>query len=802
MKRLLLTVLLCLPILLGVGEGPGEVSWPDTGSSGSGTEIDQNGDGNPEVSCDGTECIVDYNDTAGDNKFVALGPGSMTVVDLADTRTWENPSGSCCEALRDAIEPFMDVTGTTASRTGTVYYDRECATDQVKADFLQVGPNFTCFGVMPRDAAYADDATGDPASWVTASHYGGSGVEANFRLVAGPTASIDFDLSGFGTTEVPVLMQNGTAWHAGSDGGEILASVELAGSPRFTVTTNPSTDTDGTVPIQHDATLMLKDIDTVSADTPVTVGVANLGLRRAATNDFHPTIDMGSRNSSIPLFSYGSWGTPIVGWQIVNSGPALFVGGHDGVVVRSPYWRESTMGLLHLGDPIHGNQLNPATTCAGTDCTAYTQAIQLTLDGGVIEGKGGIQVFVGDLTTTGGFFTEPKGSAEHPVMVTPNIGIGMETCDGTDGDWHVAREDAECSGAGATVAPTDGAPGVITLDGTGARDLKDHVISGIGFGDSFLDADAANLILSGELKSSYVYPCAAATGTGLATCVDVDATTNWAGGGNETVALADNADAAPLSNGNAIIVTSVGGINQKTATYSPAATLDFSEGTDDRVFLRLYLPQTIFDSLDLIGKESIRVVFGDDNSNRRGWKFCAPGSDQASCIWGDTTPIETGDEAELRVGWNVLPLVWADGAALGTGTQDNTSVDWFQVEIHTTTTAGWGSEGFILDSIYADTAEEHAFEPSAAADGYVNASGAEKRTDIVGPLDYTNYMGTSAPPPWDPDNASGAAPPAYCRPGMTFLDTDETDDTNCTTTADNSMCVCTATNTWTALENN
>ncbi len=48
----------------------------------------------------------------------------------------------------------------------------------------------------------------------------------------------------------------------------------------------------------------------------------------------------------------------------------------------------------------------------------------------------------------------------------------------------------------------------------------------------------------------------------------------------------------------------------------------------------------------------------------------------------------------------------------------------------------------------------------------------------------------------------GAAPPAVCVAGAIFIDTDETDDTNCTTTADNSLCLCVATNTWVALENN
>ncbi len=43
---------------------------------------------------------------------------------------------------------------------------------------------------------------------------------------------------------------------------------------------------------------------------------------------------------------------------------------------------------------------------------------------------------------------------------------------------------------------------------------------------------------------------------------------------------------------------------------------------------------------------------------------------------------------------------------------------------------------------------------------------------------------------------SGAFPPATCTTGSIFVDTDETDDTNCTTTADNSICSCVATDTW------
>jgi hypothetical protein len=49
---------------------------------------------------------------------------------------------------------------------------------------------------------------------------------------------------------------------------------------------------------------------------------------------------------------------------------------------------------------------------------------------------------------------------------------------------------------------------------------------------------------------------------------------------------------------------------------------------------------------------------------------------------------------------------------------------------------------------------------------------------------------------------NGAAPPATCTTGGIFIDTDETDDTNCTTTSDNSLCLCVADDTWVQLDNN
>lgn len=47
---------------------------------------------------------------------------------------------------------------------------------------------------------------------------------------------------------------------------------------------------------------------------------------------------------------------------------------------------------------------------------------------------------------------------------------------------------------------------------------------------------------------------------------------------------------------------------------------------------------------------------------------------------------------------------------------------------------------------------------------------------------------------------NGATPPATCTVGELFLDTDETVDTNCTTTLDNSICACSPANTWLSTE--
>lgn len=42
----------------------------------------------------------------------------------------------------------------------------------------------------------------------------------------------------------------------------------------------------------------------------------------------------------------------------------------------------------------------------------------------------------------------------------------------------------------------------------------------------------------------------------------------------------------------------------------------------------------------------------------------------------------------------------------------------------------------------------------------------------------------------------GADPPSTCEPGECYIDTDDTDDTNCTTTGNPSICFCTSVNTW------
>ena len=72
---------------------------------------------------------------------------------------------------------------------------------------------------------------------------------------------------------------------------------------------------------------------------------------------------------------------------------------------------------------------------------------------------------------------------------------------------------------------------------------------------------------------------------------------------------------------------------------------------------------------------------------------------------------------------------------------------------------------------------------------------------------------TAGANPYDPNGNEGGTssavwlwlpygddPPATCTPGQIFIDINEADDDNCTTTADNSICVCVAANTWASTE--
>jgi hypothetical protein len=77
--------------------------------------------------------------------------------------------------------------------------------------------------------------------------------------------------------------------------------------------------------------------------------------------------------------------------------------------------------------------------------------------------------------------------------------------------------------------------------------------------------------------------------------------------------------------------------------------------------------------------------------------------------------------------------------------------------------------------------------------GWLNASGAVTSATTVQGATVTATSVAIIP--------SGAAPAATCTVGSIYIDTDETNDTNCATTLDNSLCICTATNVWTALEN-
>ena len=63
-------------------------------------------------------------------------------------------------------------------------------------------------------------------------------------------------------------------------------------------------------------------------------------------------------------------------------------------------------------------------------------------------------------------------------------------------------------------------------------------------------------------------------------------------------------------------------------------------------------------------------------------------------------------------------------------------------------------------------------------------------TDDLEVVGMANLSGTLEIP-------NGADPPATCRVGEIFMDTDTSSDTNCTTGFNGALCRCAATNTWT-----
>lgn len=101
-----------------------------------------------------------------------------------------------------------------------------------------------------------------------------------------------------------------------------------------------------------------------------------------------------------------------------------------------------------------------------------------------------------------------------------------------------------------------------------------------------------------------------------------------------------------------------------------------------------------------------------------------------------------------------------------------------------------------LASVFCDSTQAGASECLSvltSASGHlfgVDTAGA----NVTGTLGVTGVL--------SPAGNIGASPPATCTAGTIWIDTDETVDTNCTTTADNSLCLCVATDTWAALENN
>jgi len=159
----------------------------------------------------------------------------------------------------------------------------------------------------------------------------------------------------------------------------------------------------------------------------------------------------------------------------------------------------------------------------------------------------------------------------------------------------------------------------------------------------------------------------------------------------------------------------------------------------------------------------------------------------------------TFEEGAIALTWNSVPtnqgMLSYSGFADGTwGLQftDNSSspimaslrsaFDFLPTVTNTyalgTAALAWAS-AYISGTLYTDTVAEYTSAAGVTIDSVVLKDGTVK-----------------------PPSAGGAFPPATCTPYEIFIDTDETVDTNCTTTADNSLCLCTATDTWTALENN
>lgn len=101
--------------------------------------------------------------------------------------------------------------------------------------------------------------------------------------------------------------------------------------------------------------------------------------------------------------------------------------------------------------------------------------------------------------------------------------------------------------------------------------------------------------------------------------------------------------------------------------------------------------------------------------------------------------------------------------------------------------AGTGTE-IAIDE--AGTNNTVGYNFSAELDG--GATGGSIDVDGSGSYKLPNYVLGGEVPDRITAVRSGAAPTECREVGQLFYDTDETDDTNCTTTADNVMCRCTA----------